>query len=174
MSPRNRYLNQRVNSLLFKLWASVFRTSFQNPLVIQIKNHLYTSNLYTYLYHICNQEGYPLGCESPYCLVVNLIFDRLFVTIKTLMITCKKYQPSNHQARIQCQKRDSATFYSPLLPLEEENKQPTIEKDKKRKKVVIHLLSCSHHATTIAIGRSGVRNIYLPTNTLYNLGVQSY
>ena len=90
------------------------------------------------------------------------------------MITCKKYQPSNHQARIQCQKRDSATFYSLLLPLEEENKQPTIEKDKKRKKVVIHLLSCSHHATTIAIGRSGVRNIYLPTNTLYDLGVQSY
>ena len=69
MSPRNRYINQRANSLLFKLWASVFRTIFQNPLVIQIKNHLYTLNLYTYLYHICNQEGYPLGCESPYCIL---------------------------------------------------------------------------------------------------------
>ena len=47
MSPRNRYINQSANSLLFKLWASVFRT----PWLFKSKT-IYIHRTYTHTFII--------------------------------------------------------------------------------------------------------------------------
>ena len=93
-------------------------------------------------------------CTSSF--VVNLVFDRLFVTIKTLMITCKKYQPS---------KPSRKTWLSYIL----QPNQPTQRREEKDKKECCNTPPSPPLIMPQPLQLAGLWNIYLP-----NTGSQKY